>query len=342
MNLLNRFLCLLITAALVSCGRREQGAVKVQPAHKVAVQEITAERRPEVLRYPGTIEADNTVMLGFSVPGRVTSVEVQEGEQVHQGQLLACIETQDYSSALQMAKAAEDQAADNFRRLQALYVKGSLPERDYIAARSAWEQAQAGVQIATKKLSDTRLYAPFSGIVSAKLVERGASAAPGAPAFTILKTDQVYARAPITESDISKLAIGKEVMVFVPALNDSIKGRVTIINPQGDMTSRTYAVKVRLNNGGRRLLPGMLTEMQVYTGAVQQSIVIPAASIVRDADDLPYVFVANADHKAVRRRITPCGVTANNEVVIQAGLHAGDNLIVEGQTKLEDGNFLIF
>lgn len=335
---LNRIFIVLILSVLISCGRKKEKSVDVKPAIKVAVQEIQATDRPEVLNYPGSIEADNTVSLGFTVPGRVTGVNVLEGQQVYQGQLLATVETQDYTSALQIAKAAEEQAADNFKRLNELHAKGSLPERDYIAARSALSQAQANVSLAAKHLADTRLYAPFTGIISAKLIDRGATAAPGMPAFTILKTDQVYAKAPIAESDISKLTIGREVLVIIPVLNDSIKGNVTIINPQADNSSRTYAVKVRLNNSNKKLLPGMLTEMQVYTGSKQENIVIPAASIVRDADDLTYVFVADQNNKAIRRRITASGVTTDNEVIVQAGLKAGDKLIVNGQTRLEDGS----
>ena len=63
----------------------------------------------------------------------------------------------------------------------------------------------------------------------------------------------------------------------------------------------------------------MLAEMQVYTGNKQQNIVIPASSIVRDADDLTYVFVASQHNKAIRRRITTSGVTTNNEVIVQSG-----------------------
>jgi len=125
-------------------------------------------------------------------------------------------------------------------------------------------------------------------------------------------------------------------------LNDSIKGTINIINPQADNASRTYNVKVRLNNSDRKLLPGMLTEMLVYTGSKQQRIVIPAASIVRDVDDLTYVFLATPQHKAVRRRISPAGVAANNEVIVQAGLDRGDQLIVQGQTRLEDGSSIQF
>ena len=335
---LNRILMVLTLSVLIACGHKQEQATDVRPAIKVAVQEIATKDQVEVLNYPGSIEADNTVSLGFTVPGRVTGVLVLEGQQVQQGQLLATIETQDYASALQIAKAAEEQTADNFKRLKELHDKGSLPERDFIAARSALAQAQANVSVAGKRLFDTKLYAPFTGIISAKLIDRGASAAPGMPAFTILKTDQVYAKAPITESDISKLTIGKEVMVFVPALNDSLKGKVTIINPQADNSSRTYSVKVRLNNSGKKLLPGMLAEMQVFTGNQQQNILIPASSIVRDADDLTYVFVATQQNKAIRRRVTTTGVTTNNEVIVQSGLHTGDRLIVNGQTRLEDGS----
>ncbi len=326
---------------LASCGHQQPGSVK-QDAVKVVVQKITADARPEVLHYPGAIEADNTVTLGFSVAGRVTAVSIQEGQQVREGQLLATIETEEYVSALQSAKAAEDQAADNFKRLKELHDKGSLPERDYIAARSALSQAEANVRVAAKRLADTKLYAPYTGIISAKLIDKGATASPGVPAFTILKTDQVYAKAPVTESDISKLAVGKEVLVIIPVLNDSIKGAVTIINPQADNSSRTYAVKVRLINKAEKLLPGMLTEMLVYTGRAQEKIVIPATSIVRDADDITYVFVANDQHKAIRRRITAAGVTGSNEVIVQEGLQAGDKLITEGQTRLEDGSSIQF
>lgn len=335
---LNRILFVFTLSALVSCAHEEEQASKAQPAIKVAVQEIAAQDQAEVLNYPGTIEADNTVSLGFTVAGRVTGVNVLEGQQVQQGQLLATVETQDYVSALQITNAAEEQAADNFKRLKELHDKGSLPERDFIAARSALAQSQANTSLAAKRLADTRLYAPFTGIISAKLIDRGASAAPGMPAFTILKTDQVYAKAPITESDISKLTIGKEVLVIVPALNDSVKGTVTIINPQADNSSRTYSVKVRLSNSGKKLLPGMLAEMRVYTGSKQQNIIIPASSIVRDADDLTYVFVAGQHQKAVRRRIATTGVTTDNDVIVQSGLKAGDKLIVNGQTHLEDGS----
>jgi len=337
MNVRKKAFIILIVPLAVACSHSQQEETKANAPIKVAVREIAPQTRPEILHYPGTIEADNTVALGFSVAGRVNNVNVQEGQQVSQGQLLAEVEPEDYTNAFQIATAAEEQVADNFTRLQELHNKGSLPERDFIAAKSAMEQAQANVRIAAKRLADTKLYAPYAGIMSAKQIEKGASAAPGMPAFTMLKTDKVYAKAPIAESDISKLTPGKEVKVIIPVLNDSLKGTIAIINPQADNTSRTYAVKIRLDNSSKKLLPGMLTEMLVYTGGQQPTILIPANAVVRDADDITYVFVAS-DNKSIRKRVTLHGVTTDNEVVVQSGLQTGDRLIIQGQTRLEDGN----
>src|SRR5262249_52489101 len=88
---------------------------------KVTTKLISPVAQKEVLSYSGTIEADNTVSLGFSVAGRVTAVNVQEGQRVSAGQLLATIETTEYQNSLLLAQAGLEQAADNFRQLRQLH-----------------------------------------------------------------------------------------------------------------------------------------------------------------------------------------------------------------------------
>src|SRR5258708_7539600 len=179
----------ILATVLAGCGGREEKQKEAKVPVKVITKQITPAGQPEVLSYSGTIEADNTVSLGFSVSGRVTSVNVQEGQHVSAGQLLATIETIEYQNAVQLAQASLDQAADNFRRLNELHEKGSLPERDFITAKVSLTQAEVNKSTALKRLNDTKLYAPFAAIVSIKSVEKGATAAPGVAAFTLLKTD---------------------------------------------------------------------------------------------------------------------------------------------------------
>ena len=326
-----------ITSLFISsCGIRGEEPKLAESPLKIAVKEITRNGQPEALSYSGTITADNSVSIGFSVSGRVQSVNVQEGQHVSAGQLLATVETTEYENSLLVAKASLEQAADNFKRYDELHAKGSLPERDYITAKVTLAQAEANRSSAEKRLTDTRLYAPFAGIISAKSIEKGASAAPGTPAFALLKTDLVYAQASVSESEIGKLTIGKEAAIAIPVLNETLKGSISIINPQGDATTRTFAVKIRLANPAGKLLPGMMADIKIATGKAVDAITIPVDAVVRDADDITYVFVVNAQNRAIRKRIATGGLSANG-VIITNGLQDGDRIVVAGQTKIKDG-----
>lgn len=329
------------TVVAASCGTKEEQKPALAPV-KVTVQEITATSRPQELRYPGTIDPDNTANIGFAVAGVINNVAVQEGDHVGQGQLLATVDATEYANALAIANAGLEQAQDMYKRLEGLYKKGSLPEKDFIEIKTKVAQATANKSINAKHIADSRLYAPMSGIVTAKLIERGSTAAPGIPAFTIIKTDQVYVRISIPESEVGSIKKGMQVMVSVPTLGDSLSGTVSIINPQADANSKTYNVKVRLNNAGGTLLPGMIAQTFISTGKNMDGISIPASSVVRDANDITYVFVVTSDKKAIRKRITTNAAVGNNEVLVKDGLAPGDKLVIAGQTRLKDGTLVSY
>ncbi len=324
---------------LSACGKKEQPVAKAEPV-KVGVQKIEVVSRPETFSYSGNILADNSVSIGFGVSGRVTAVYVQEGQRVSKGQLLAAIETSTYQNALAVAGAGMEQAQDNFNRLNQLYLKKSLPERDYIAAKVALAQSKANREMAMKNLRDTKLYASFSGIVSQKQTEAGATAAPGVPAFTIVKTDKVYATASITENEISALKIGTPAEVSIPSLNRTIHGNITIINPQADDNSRTYTVKIRLDNPGGQILPGMITDININIGKSKDAIILPAQAVLKNPDGSSYVYTVKSAKNgatAFKKRVEMQNMAGTSDVIIKSGLYPDDQVIVSGQTRLEDG-----
>lgn len=334
---------LVILLVFSSCTDSKKSTISAEKAPlKVRIQQIKLTEQPQILSYSGSIEADNTVSLGFSVSGRVASVAVQEGQYVVKGQLLASVELDTYQNTWIVAGAALEQAQDNFDRLQQLYQKNSLPERDYITAKVLLEQAKANCNIAHKNVQDTRLYASFSGIITRKFIEVGATVAPGVPAFTIVKTDQVYATASITENEISTLQIGMQAQVTIASLNKTLTGTLVIINPQADAFSKTYSAKIRLENAGGILLPGMITDIRIQTGIPVSSITIPTQALVRDVNDINYVFVATDEHTAFKKRVSITAMTGANQVIVSKGLDIGDQLIIEGQTHLEDGSRIQF
>ncbi|MDQ6481903.1 efflux RND transporter periplasmic adaptor subunit [Dyadobacter sp. LHD-138] len=324
-----------VTGFLSGCAAKEEKKTKPS-AVKVSVQEIRSQGLKEEFSFSGTIEADNSVQIGFAVPGTISAVKVNEGQQVSVGQVLATIDATEYDNALLIASAGLEQAEDMFNRLNGLYQKGSLPAKDFIDIKTKLAQAKANKNLAVKRVHDTKLYAPMSGIITVKSLEKGAMAAPGVPVFTIIKTDQVYARVTVPESEIGKISKGQTASVFISTLNQQLSGKITIINPQADPATKSYTVKVQLGNPAGRLLPGMIAQTKIATGESVEAITIPASAVIRDADDITYVFVAGSDQKAMRRRITAGGVQGN-DIVVSEGLKFGDQVVIAGQTRLKDG-----
>jgi len=331
-------LLILVIAFLAGCGKSQEKEMVITPL-KVSARQLTTAGVSEALSYSGTIEADNSVALGFSVSGRITSVNVQEGQHVSEGQLLATMETIEYQNNLLLAEASLEQAEDNFKRLDELYAKGSLPARDHLAAKVALSQALVNKSIAAKRLSDTKLYAPFAGIVTIKSIERGATVSPGIMAFTIVKTDLVYAQISVSESEISRLAAGTNASIVVPALQETIHGKISIINPQADATTRSFTVKVRLANPNGKLLPGMLANIKIITDRKLDALTVPVDAVVRDAEEITYVFVVDAKNRAIRKRVVINGLL-KNEIIVSEGLHIGDRIITQGQNQLKDGQIV--
>jgi RND family efflux transporter MFP subunit len=328
-----------LAVLFTACANSEEKKPQ-QAAVKVTLLAVHANNQTQELTYSGTIEPDNTAQIGFAVSGVVNNIMVEEGQTVRQGQLLASIDATEYINALAIADAGLVQAEDMYNRLNELYNKGSLPAKDYIDIKTKLAQAKANKSINTKHITDSRLYAPMSGIITEKKIEKGSTAAPGIPAFTIIKTDVVYAKISVPESEVGALKQGRDALVFIPTLSDSATGKISIINPQGDAVSRTYAVKIKLGNAHGELLPGMIANVKINTGKVTNAITIPAKSVVRDADNITYVFVANEQHKAVRRRITAGMISGTDDIIVVDGLRDGEQVIVAGQSMLKDGSAL--
>lgn len=327
--------------SLWSCESSKEKKIETS-TFTVAVEKVQGSTGAEVYDYSGTLEADNTVNLPFSVSGRVLNIHVEEGQHVVKGTLLASLEADRYQSAYEIALANYTMASDNFKRNEDLYNRGSLPERDFIVAKSNLAQANANKELAAKDLSDTELRAPFTGIITNKITEVGAITAPGSPAFTLTKTDVMYATAAISESEIAHLSIGDSVTITVPALDKQLLGSVNILNPQADNYSRTFEVKVKLANEDGAILPGMLAQLHINTGEQKQYITVPTNSILKDTDNIAYVFLAQANKTAMKKRITIERATGMNKVIVSQGLKKGDLLIVKGQSKLYDGSAIAF
>jgi len=194
--------------------------------------------------------------------------------------------------------------------------------------------------MAKKALTDTRVYAPFSGYVAEKQAEAGQSVAPGVPIVKLVRIDHVKVSINVPEEEIAQIHIGQLLHVKVPALGGkTFEARVSERGVTADALSRSYEVKAVIQNPQHELLPGMIAEVRLgimkVSQPTEQSIALPAEIIQIDADNRPFVWTV-VNGKAQKTHIT-LGQNMGDNVQITDGLKEGDKVICEGQQKVSNG-----
>ena len=329
------FLFLIGIGLIQSCKQKEEKQLKDEPP-VVTVGTIQSSETEESVVYSGSIVPDNMTTVSFAVPGTINNVSVNEGQKVSKGQFLASIDATEYEAALQIANATLEQSEDAFRRFDELYKKGSFPEKDYIDIKTKVAQAQANKKINKKRIADSRLMSPTNGIITVKSAEIGGMAAPGVPAFTIVKTDFVYAQFSVPESEIGNFKQGMQVEVNIPTLQRNFTGKITIINPVADEISKAYTLKVRLDNSKGVLMPGMISEVSAGIPAKVKQVRVPLTAIINNVDKIPHVYVIDKNNNAKLTRVT-VGKIAGDEVIITNGLDENQTIILAGQNNVKEG-----
>lgn len=321
---------------LSACGGNEEKdgtsdtAVKVETA---LVEDVSAGSGN---RYSGTVEEETGTQLSFAVPGTVSRVLVDEGDHVSKGQLIATLDPAQLRNAYAMAKTALDQASDAYNRMKELHTKGSLPDIKWVDAQSSLDRARSAEQMAARQLADSRIYAPFAGVISKKLVERGENVVAGMPVAKLVSVGRLKVKIAVPEGDIPNVRLGQRASVSVTALGGTVlTGSVIEKGVDADPLSRSYDVKIGVTNGGGRLMPGMVANVALAGKGSTQACVIPAHIVQLDENNNEFVWLA-VNGKATKRIIT-CGDFTANGVTVRSGLEPGDRIITSGQQKISEG-----
>src|SRR4051812_4491814 len=305
----------------------------------VVARDVAPSTRAWSTTASGIVQAKTTVDVGFQVPGKVVMVGPDEGQTVRAGQVIAAVDPTDYRLTVEQAAAQADRAARDRDRNRPLLESGSIASADMDHLESGARQSAAAADLARKKLADTRLEAPISGVIARRAIEVGATAAPGQPVFTIVDLDPVRVRIGVPEGDVGHVTIGAPATVRIPALAASFAGRVSLIGVAADPTTRSYTVEITVPNATHQLRAGMVAEAAITTGQQVSALLVPATAVLHDGGVSGATLVYTLDESGLRvhtRRVTT-GAARGDSLEILTGLHAGDRIVVAGQQRLRDG-----
>jgi cobalt-zinc-cadmium efflux system membrane fusion protein len=342
-----------------------RAALFTVPADQMShLQIYTVAQAPlvRVLRLSGAVAYNSfqTTPVITQVGGPVSRIVVTPGEHVRAGQPLLYVASPDYSqlrSAYIKARDALQLADRNLRRTQDLYAHKAIAQAAVEQAESGHTQAEADLQsseqairvlgitnpesLVTNPLSpELPLLAPLDGEVVERLVSPGQLVQAGATqCFTLSDMSTVWVLANVYQNDLAYVHVGDEVTIENNAYPGVVRGKISYLASALDPTTRTLQARIVASNPGERLKKDMYVTALVRAGVVPNALTVPDSSVLRDTENMPYVYFQAANNQFARRQVT-IGESQSGKTQILSGLQAGDKVVGDGSLFLQFQNSL--
>ena len=316
----------------VSCGNNasKEQAVTANEAPSVSVEQVSVREVPQLATYTSTVQAYVKNNIAPQMSGRITKINVEIGDNVTKGQVLA---EMDKTSLLQAQLQLQNQAVE-LQRLKTLYEAGGVSKSDFEAVELAYNVAKSQVENLEE---NTVLRSPVNGVVTARNYDAGDMYAMSAPIYTVEQIKPVKLLVAISESEYTKVKKGDSVEITADAVpGKTFFGKVDKIYPTIDAATRTFTAEVVVDNNYSTLRPGMFARVTVDFGS-NFNVVIPDVAVVKQqGSGERFVYVLNADGTVTYQEIV-LGRRMGTEYEVLEGLSDGAKIVTGGMIRLKDG-----
>ena len=290
--------------------------------------------------------------------GYVTSVNASIPQQIQKAELDAAA-----------FKAAFDAQQKVYDSRKTLFDQGALPRRDLDSAEVALAQARSANEVAQRQLADlqrlgkeqalksahgsrlsaegqmraaeaqlsySEIRSPIEGVVTDRPLYAGDLATANQPILTVMNLSRLIAKSHIPQIEAAALKVGDPAELKVDGLDDSVKGRVTLVSPALDPGSTTIEVWAEAAKPNPALKPGMTVQVSMTAKTVKDAIVVPANAVFKNPEGgSDYVVVAGSDQKAHWKTVQ-IGIRNREQAQIASGLNLGEAVITSGGYALPD------
>lgn len=329
----------LAASMLTGCGGDTTEQETVVSTIPVTAETVVSQDFDKVVTLGGLTAAENTVSVIAKVSGmeQIQAVNVKVGDKVQAGQVLAVLDNETSAINLSNAQLQFDNAYTNYENGKQLFALGAVSQSELNQLNMAYENANNTLRQAQMAMDYATVTAPISGTVTMSNADVGSYATASAPMFEIANVDTLEISTGINEQNVSKIAIGQEVLLRINSVSDQwMSGKITEISKVMNTQTKNYPVTVAMSNKDDALVAGMYAEIEVVVDHVDDVLVIPVDAIVyKEAQ--PVVFVVQPDG-TVKEAHVEFGLDDGNKYVVTAGIQAGDQIVVKGNGNLVDGS----
>jgi cobalt-zinc-cadmium efflux system membrane fusion protein len=369
MRILRRYaalLLLLIVASITAgCGKAADEKTETTVSHPAPMRNVLTEV-VALQSFRKTITTTGTVAFNQNrstqvlspISGPVARIVANIGSRVSQGEALAFVSSPDFAADISAVRKAEA-TAKNARRIatldEQLFKNDAIARRDLEQAQTDAVNAESDLEAAVQQLRalgvDNRtigdieqnrpvgnlggvIRSPISGTVVERLVSPGQLLqAATTPTFTVADLSNVWVNANVFEADLPFVHVGDTADIITGG-GQTLQGRVEYIAALVDPNTRAVSVRLGVPNPGEVLKRDLYVRVQLHAQAPATGILVPVSAVLRDDENLPFVFVRKADGTFDRRRVD-LGSRIGDQQEIRSGLAAGDAIVVQGGLFLQ-------
>jgi len=305
----------------------------VTVAHKTFVRPLVA---PSVVAFDDLKTSEVTPL----VSGKITKLLAGEGDHVVAGQPLMTIASPDSSdnttnltrdrAALANKEAILARDTDLFAHKAISLEELEAAQNDVVAAKASVQDDEAHVNITGGDKGGAVLRSPIAGVVVHRAVSVGESVQAGTTvSFTVTDPTTVWVVSQLYQEDLRRVEVGDAAVIRSPVLDAPLPGKVIYIGASIDADTLTIPVRIAAQNPGGLLKKGMYVDTAIMPARSDDAILVPLASLLRDSDNLPFVYVQASPGKFARRHVT-LGAQLPDGYVVKDGLKPGEQVLADG------------
>ena len=308
---------------------------KNQKKTNVRIKQVNLESLSIQSTYVGYLLPNKRVLMRSEIDGVIEKIDFEEGDEITKGKRLVDISTKEHRLKLKIAITDSNLADINIKRDEKLAAQNLIPNAQLDQTKTRAESASLNKELAEISLNKSLISSPLKGTIKTRHIKVGEFVRKGDKLVEILDIDKIIVKVNIPEQEILSIQVGQNVEVALYIMEKkTFLGRVKNIGLEADSSNRTFPVEILVDNKERQLRAGMLARATFTKNVDQDQIVIPRHTVLeRDQGRVVYVF---EDGKAFRRDIT-IGLSQLDQVQVVQGLNKGELIVVEGHTKLTDG-----
>ena len=326
----------LLILSAASCSQKEQtkaeaGQQAKEELPKVEVQQVFMQDVDQISEYTATVEAFKTNNISSSTPNRIKHILVDVGSRVAQGQKLV---TLDNVNIDQLKVRLENAEREYNRAVKLLEIGGGTQQQvDQLKTELDAQRRQYANMV-----ENTVLVSPISGVVTARNYDPGDMTG-ASPILTIEQVQPVKVIINVSEADFTKVKEGMPAQIKLDVYPDeTFTGRVYLIHPTIDPSTRTFTVEITIDNGGQRVRPGMFARVTMNFGTAQHVVVPDLAVVKQSGSGHKYVFVLDPQTNTVSYNQVQLGQRIGNTYEVLSGVPADAFVVTTGQSRLINGS----